>query len=247
MLISIWGRDGSGKSTLADYLGSQISKKSLAAVIDTDLTQPTLPIRLPGFCFVKDNSLGRAIAGAGTMEIKRYLHQDPKNDGLFYAGLLNGDDYLAYEIGLEAESAAGLFVKNCSSNVDHVILDCSGQRTDPFIPLAVKNSDHILILITPDLQGICWWQSVEPLLKQLNVLNKVHLVLSPVHRHHQESWIQESLGIKIAATLPLADELNILRCSGQNPSETITRSGRSWCRSATDLLGRLCQTGSDAS
>lgn len=247
MLISIWGRDGSGKSTLADYLGSQISKKSLAAVIDTDLTQPTLPIRLPGFRFVKDNSLGRAIAGAGTIEIKRYLHQDPKNDGLFYAGLLNGDDYLAYEIGLEAESAAGLFSKNCSAIVDHVILDCSGQRTDPFVPLALKNSEHILILITPDLQGICWWQSVEPLLKQLNVLTKVHLVLSPVHRHHQERWIQESLGIKIAAALPLADELNILRCSGQNPSEAITRSGRSWCRSATDVLGRLCQTGSDAS
>ena len=115
MLISIWGRDGSGKSTLADYLGSQISKKSLVAVIDTDLTQPTLPIRLPGSRFVKDNSLGRAIAGAGTMEIKRYLHQDPKNDGLFYAGLLNGDDYLAYEIGLEAESTADLFVKKLLS------------------------------------------------------------------------------------------------------------------------------------
>lgn len=247
MLISIWGRDGSGKSTLADYLGSQISKKSLAAVIDTDLTQPTLPIRLPGFRFVKDNSLGRAIAGARTMDIKRYLHQNPKNAGLFYAGLLNGDDYLAYEIGLEAESAAGLFVKNCSSIADHVILDCSGQRTDPFVPLALKESDHILILMTPDLQGICWWQSVEPLLKQLNALTKVHLVLSPVHRHHQERWIQESLDIKIAAALPFADELNILRCSGQNPSEAIARSGRSWCQAADDLLGRLYQTGSDAS
>ena len=71
MLISIWGRDGSGKSTLADYLGSQLVTKSLTAVIDTDLTQPTLPVRLPGVRFNKENSLGRAIAGAGTMEVKR--------------------------------------------------------------------------------------------------------------------------------------------------------------------------------
>ncbi|MEA4890786.1 MAG: hypothetical protein VB070_15115 [Clostridiaceae bacterium] len=246
MLISIWGRDGSGKSTLADYLGSQISKTSLAAVIDTDLTQPTLPVRLPGVRFVKEKSLGRAISGAGTQEIKRYLHQDPKNAGLFYAGLLNGDDYLAYEIGLEAETAADLFVKNCSTTVDHVILDCSGQRTDPFVPLALKDSDHILILLTPDLQGICWWQSVEPLLKQLNALSKIQLVLSPVQRHHQESWIQESLSSKVAAALPFDDELNILRCSGQNSGEAIMRSGRAWCRVATELLDRMCHTGSDA-
>jgi len=247
MLISIWGRDGSGKSTLADHLGERLSKKSLAAVIDTDLTQPTLPTRLTGVRFIRENSLGRAIAGAGTMEINRYLHQHPREAGLFFAGLLNGDDYLSFEIGLEAEAAAGLFVKNCSAVVDHVILDCSGQRTDPFVPFALKESNHILVLLTPDLQSICWWQSVEPLLTQLNALSKVHLVLSPVQKHHQAGWIQESLRIKIAASLPFANELNILRCSGQNSAAAITRSGRSWCQAAATILDPLVQIGSYAS
>jgi MinD superfamily P-loop ATPase len=61
MLITIWGRDGSGKSSLADHLGSLLVRDSLAAVIDTDLTQPTLPVRLSGMNFKRERSLGRAI------------------------------------------------------------------------------------------------------------------------------------------------------------------------------------------
>ena len=181
------------------------------------------------------------------MEIKRYLHQHPKEKSLFFSGLLNGDDYLSFEIGLEAEAAAGLFVKNCSSIVDHVILDCSGQRTDPFVPLALKESDHILVLLTPDPQGICWWKSVEPLLTQLNALSKVQLILSPFQQYHQENWVQESIPLKIAASLPFSSELNILRCSGLSPAGAITRAGRSWSQAAVDILDRIVQTGSDAS
>ena len=38
MRLLIWGRDGLGKSTLADYIGLRLSDKSIAVVIDTDLT-----------------------------------------------------------------------------------------------------------------------------------------------------------------------------------------------------------------
>ncbi len=48
MLISIWGRDGVGKSTLADALGGLFSQRGITVVIDTDLTQPTLPVRING-------------------------------------------------------------------------------------------------------------------------------------------------------------------------------------------------------
>ncbi|NCB00467.1 MAG: hypothetical protein EOM70_13975, partial [Clostridia bacterium] len=141
MLLTIWGRDGSGKSTLADHLGHLLSRDSLVAVIDSDLTQPTLPIRLSGMNFRREKSLGRAIAGTGTSEAKTYLHQHPDYQGLFFAGLLTDDDYLSYEIGLEAEQAAAQFIRNCQDTVDHVILDCSGQRTDPFAPISLYLAD----------------------------------------------------------------------------------------------------------
>lgn len=247
MLIMIWGRDGSGKSTLADHLGSVLSHDSLVAVIDSDLTQPTLPVRLSGMNFRRERSLGRAIAGTGTSEAKTYLHQHPDCHGLFFAGLLNEDDYLSYEIGLEAEQAAAQFIRQCQDTVDHVILDCSGQRTDPFVPIGLQAADQILIVITPDLQGICWWKSVEPLLKQLGVIDKIKLALSPVHKHHQVDWIESGIGSQVHYSLPFSLELNLLCCSALPSTHINSHGGRRWLKAADQIVQLLTKPRSDAS
>jgi CO dehydrogenase nickel-insertion accessory protein CooC1 len=247
MLITIWGRDGSGKSSLADHLGSLMARDSLAAVIDTDLTQPTSPVRLSGMNFKRERSLGRAISGTGTIEAKAYLHQHPDIHGLFFAGLLNEDDYLTYEIGLDAEQTAGLFIRKCQETVDHVIMDCSGQRTDPFVPIGLQSADHILIFLTPDLQGICWWKSVSPLLLQLNVLDKVKLILSPVQEHHQAKWIESGIESEVHYVLPYTPEINQLRCSAIPSINLATRCGRKWLKSVDQIYQDLIQAGSDAS
>jgi len=247
MLIMIWGRDGSGKSTLADHLGNVLSRDSLAAVIDSDLTQPTLPVRLSGMNFRRERSLGRAIAGTGTSEVKTYLHQHPDCPGLFFAGLLNEDDYLSYEIGLEAEQAAAQFIRHCQDTVDHVILDCSGQRTDPFLPIGLQSADQILIVLSPDLQGICWWKSVAPLLKQLNVTDKIKLILSPVQKYHRVEWIESGLGSKVHFSLPFTTELNELRCSALTSTHLNTHGGRKWLKSADQIFQQLFEPRSDAS
>lgn len=247
MLISIWGRDGSGKSTLADHLGSLLARDTLAAVIDTDLTQPTLPVRLSGTNFKRERSLGRAIAGTGAAEAIAYLHPHSDIKGLFYAGLLNGDDYLSFEIGLEAELAADLFIRKCQDAVDHVILDCSGQRTDPFVPIGLQTSDLIFILLTPDLQGNCWWQAIEPLLRQLNIADKVRIILSPVQRFHQAAWIGDGIKSEIQCVLPFAPELQQLRCSASPTTQVVTRGGRYWLKAAWQIYHEIIRTGSDAS
>jgi len=247
MLIMIWGRDGSGKSTLADHLGCMLSRDSMAAVIDSDLTQPTLPVRLSGMNFRRERSLGRAIAGTGTSEAKTYLHQHPDCPGLFLSGLLNDDDYLSYEFGLEAEQAAAHFIRHCQDIVDHVILDCSGQRTDPFVPIGLQSADQILIVLSPDLQGICWWKSVAPLLKQLNVTDKIKLILSPIQKHHQVDWIESGVGSEVHYSLPYTPELNELRCSALLSTHLYTRGGRKWLKAADLIFQQLFEPRSDAS
>ena len=239
MLITIWGRDGSGKSSLADAIGALLAQKDLVAIIDTDLTQPILPVRMPGTRFGRENSLGRAISGTGSSEVKRYFHLHPKKEGLFYAGLITEDDYLSFEIGLEAETAANLFISNCQEIVDHVILDCSGQRTDPFVPGALVKSERILILLTPDLHGICWWKSIRPLLIRMNVMDKVWPILSPVHKYHQADWICEAIETSCRAELPFSAELNLLRCCGKPSEAAISRSGRRWNKKITLLCEDL--------
>lgn len=239
MLITIWGRDGSGKSTFADALGILLAKKSLVAIIDTDLTQPTLPVRMPGIRCIRENSLGRAVIGTGTCEVIKYLHLNPKLESLFLAGLTNEDDYLSYEIGLDAENTASLFFRNCQEIADHVILDCSGQRTDPFVPGGLFHADRILILLTPDPQGICWWKSIRPLLIRMNVMDKVWPIFSPMHKHHQADWICDAIKTSTRTNLPFSAELNLLRCSGKSSDIAISRSGRHWNKKVKRLYEDL--------
>ena len=206
MLISIWGRDGIGKSTLADVLCGLFSKEGIAVVIDTDLTQPTLPVRINGKNFNPDSSLGKAISGIGTGDVTSYLHQHPKKKQLFYAGLTDQDEYLTYEVGLEADDNAQDFIEGCNEAVDTVILDLSGQRTDPFVPCALTHSYKVIVPITPDVQGVCWYNAVKPLLQRVNAQGRVLPVAVMVDRYNDLSIIEKATDVRFAAALPFVKE-----------------------------------------
>ena len=206
MLISIWGCDGLGKSTLAEALGVLFSKKEITTVIDTDLTQPTLPSHINGTIFNQDTSLGKAVSGIAIADVTRYLHQHPKRKTLFCSGLTDNDDYLSYEIGLEADNNAQDFISGCKEYADTVILDISGQRTDPFIPGALINSDKVVLLITPDVQGICWYKAVQPLLETMNAQERILPVVSITEKQHDLSIIEKEIGQKFIAALPFVRE-----------------------------------------
>ena len=245
MQITIWGRDGSGKSTLADYLGVHLAQKEITVVIDTDLTQPTITNRLPGRETRKEQSLGRAISGTGTTEIRPYLIQHPKHEALFFSGLVHGEDYMEYELGLDSAAMANLFISSCKTVADNIILDCSGQRTDPFIPEALTGSDVVIVLLTPDLQGITWWQSVQSLLQELKVSDKAIPVFSMIHSHHNENWLQEAIDLKNIVSIPFAPELNLLRSSGQTTDKPVTRAGSKWEKGLKRLLADIYRTRGD--
>jgi MinD-like ATPase involved in chromosome partitioning or flagellar assembly len=245
MKLLIWGRDGLGKSTLADYIGLKLADKSITVVIDTDLTQPTVPVRIPGILVKKERSLGRAIAGTGTSESRPYLIQHPKHEGLFFSGLMANEDYMEYELGLDSSVNAGIFMNSCASQCDHVIVDCSGQRTDPFLPDAIVKSDKILILISPDLQGISWWRSIKPLIDEMSVDHKVIPVISQLHKHHNEKWLQEGYGVDQYVALPFARELNLNRNTGRIDQNLTTRAARSWQRIMDALISDLTRKRGD--
>lgn len=206
MLISIWGRDGVGKSMLADALGGLFLKKGIAVVIDTDLTQPTLPMHMNGKKIDPNTSLGKAVSGIGTSNVETYLHQHPKREQLFYAGLTDQDEYLTYEIGLEADDKAQDFIEGCWEAADTVILDLSGQRVDPFIPCALIHSDKVIVPITLDVQGVCWYNAVKSLLKSMNAQGSVLPVAAMTDRHHDLPVIEKGADILFAAVLPFVKE-----------------------------------------
>ena len=205
MIVAIWGRDGTGKSTLADVMGQMFSKHGVTTIIDTDLTQPTMPMRVNGKRFSTDASLGKALSGVRTDDAAKYLHQHPKNKRLFYAGLTDRDEYLSYEHGLETADAAKTFMEQCALLADTVILDLSGQRTDPFVPAALSSADKIIVPITPNVHGICWMEAVNPFLKVMNTLGRV-LPIATMVTHPALDAIEKVADIRFATALPYVRE-----------------------------------------
>ena len=206
MVFAIWGRDGTGKSVLADALGRIFCKQGITAIIDTDLTQPTLPARINGKKLSADTSLGKAISGMGADDAARYLHQHPKVKRLFYAGLTSQDEYLSFELGLDATDAARDFVEHCAILGDTVLLDMSGQRSDPFVPAALSGADKIIIPIMPNVQGVCWFNAVKPLLEAMNAAGRVLPVAAMADRQHDLSVVEKAADMRFIAALPYVRE-----------------------------------------
>lgn len=221
MFIAVWGRDGIGKSALCDTLGILFARQGVTAIIDTDLTQPTLPVRVNGKKLDADTSLGRAI-GMGAIDPAPYLHQHPKLKTLFYAGLTDRDEYLSYEFGLEVDEAAQVFVERCTELADTVILDLSGQRSDPFLPGALIYADKVIALFTPDVQGICWFNSVRPLIATMNAQERVLPVAAMAGRHHDLSAVEKAVDGKYSAVLPYVHEFR-QDCAGTGTTPAAMR------------------------
>jgi hypothetical protein len=221
------------KSTLCDTLGKLFAKKGVTVIIDSDLTQPTLPMWLNGVKVGADASLGKAI-GIGAMDAAPYLHQHPKIKTLFYAGLTDKDEYLSYELGLEADNSAQDFVERCGELADTVILDLSGQRSDPFLPGAFIHSDKVITLFTPDVQGICWFNSVKALVSTMNAQEHILPVAAMVDRHHDIPAVEKATDTKLTAALPYVRELR-----QDDISKVTTRGYMRYCREVNKLQAML--------
>lgn len=243
MVIAIWGRDGVGKSTLSDTLGVFFEKKGTCIVIDTDLTQPTLAMRQSSEAkkvMKSPQSLGRALAGTVVTDIRSYLHQHPANKGLFYAGLQDGDDFLSYELGLNALNNASDFVDRCVEQADTVILDLSGQRNDPFLPAAFE-AEHIILPIIPDLQGICWYLSVRPLLQSVGAMERVLPVAALQQLCHYIDGVEKAGEFRFVSAFPWIREIAERRDDGLPAI-----NNRKYVNALLPLLDKLKGSAADA-
>lgn len=242
MVIAIWGRDGSGKSTLCDTLGALFSQKGTCIVIDTDLTQPSLPARSSGEAKkeAKPQSLGHALSGTVVTDVRPYLRQHPHHKGLFYAGLSEDDDFLSYEHGLNALNSACDFVERCGEQADTVILDMSGQRTDPFLPSTLE-ADYIVLPLIPDIQGLCWYLSVRSLLQSVNAMERVLFVAAQAQPSHNIAGVERAGEFTFAATMPWIREVADLRDTGKPAFDN-----RRYVRALLPLLDKLKGGAADA-
>lgn len=245
MIIAIWGRSGTGKSIIANELGRQYARRGkVTVVVDTDMTQPTLPPRLPGALENKKASLGAIFASPQVRDAAIYFHPHPKEKSLFYAGLTKDDNYLSYEIGMRQYSQAASFVTACEDTADVTILDCSGQRGDPFLAVALDSADRFLLAHTPDTKNVCWYLAVRSLLskKRSEKPDSILHIASAIKKHQAVTEYEKATGVKFAALLPFSRSINEVDGQGQFASCSCDHQGRLWQKYFNTDLARVLES-----
>lgn len=217
MIIGIWGMGGTGKSTIATSLGHIMSAKGITVVIDSDVTKPTIPSKLPGKEYPVKKSLGHIFSTQYVRDAKMFMFQHPKAETLFFAGTDQTDTYLTNEISMKKLPQARDFIRACGEIADNVIIDISTQKEDPFFAAASELADIFLIVLPPDLSGVCFHRAIQDLLTKIRGIEgkPIHYVASPTHRHHSIPTFEKTTGAKFEIVLPYVKTIGFIQSKGE--------------------------------
>lgn len=250
MIIAVWGRSGTGKSLIANELGRHYARRAkVTVVVDTDMTQPTLPPKLPDAPEYNNNkaSLGTIFASPQVRDAQVYFHQHHKGSNLFYAGLTKDDNYLSYEIGMRQYDQAASFVTACQDIADVIILDCSSQRGDPFLAVALDIADRFLLVHTPDTKNVCWYLGVKSHLCKIRSdrPGSILHVANAVKKHHATAEYEKTAGVEFTAALPYSQSINEVDGQGSFASFSSDHPGRLWQKRFVSNLIKVLESESN--
>lgn len=208
---------GIGKSIISSSLGQIMSNKGISIIIDSDVTKPTIPAKLPGKEYSAKRSLGHIFTTQYVRDAKAYLFQHPRAETMFYAGTDQTDTYLTNEISVTKLPQAHDFIRACSEVADTVIIDISTQKEDPFFTAAADMADVLLVVLPPDLNGMCFYRSIQDMLLKFRGINEraTYYVASPVHRHHSITTFEKTAGRKFDLIMPYAKSIGLIQSKGE--------------------------------
>lgn len=159
-LTTVWGSSGAGKTAVALSLAAALAKQADTLVISTDSRTPALPIYLPeSVGFTAANSIGSLLEQPAISEaaLKDRIHQHPKNDRLFFMGLVSGEVAGITYRPPQRDPIAGLLQQLQQSPFRQVIIDGDANPIfDPLTLWGVEHAHHVIRVVTPDIKGYEW-------------------------------------------------------------------------------------------
>ena len=104
-------------------------------------------------------------------------------------------------------------------------------------PARCSNADKIIVPISPDVQGVCWFNAAKPFLEAMNALERVLPVAAMADRHHDLSVVEKAAGIEFASALPYVREFRQTRVTGAFPQYGSTLAAARYVKQVQKLCG----------
>ncbi len=220
MVLGLMGRDGMGKTSIARAVGGYLARDDLTLVINTDMTLPTTIQMDSGL-----RTLGHYLSLASRQPVTQYLQQHEKIKNLFFAGTSMLDDMFSYPVDLDNAQQAEYFIEEALKEVSHIVIDLSGQRTDPFLPVSVKRADMLLFITSCDAEGINSIYAMERLFKAAAC--PVRMALSKTHAWHDSCAFEKTSGRRAEYNFPFSNELLYAAACGKDFAQE-GKTGKLW-------------------
>lgn len=164
-IITVWGSPGSGKSVFCCVLAKALTRdKQKAIIINGENGIPMLPVWLPDQMTETSVSVGQVLSSVevDTSLVASHVTVLKNYPFIGLMGYSAGENPLSYpEVHYQMVQQ---LIANAAKLANFIILDCSSNMTNVFVPAAIESGDIVIRILTPDLKGINYLKAHQPLL-----------------------------------------------------------------------------------
>lgn len=243
MIISIFAKDGAGKSTLAISLAEYYAKQEnftglISAETRYGAIQRKLNINIPdkksllqavlnpdsvGECFVKDE--------------KRNIYVLSMPDSATVKDYDTATALLGETSSHQTEEQlkkADIFISSLKDAFDILIIDLTDRITDPLTYSFISSSDHVIKIITADIDGTAFCNA-HTMLKDLSIMqNKtINILNKNEEKIINASTIEKLISEKIDVIIPYDEQILI---NSYDTSESTGKNMQNAVREINALL-----------
>lgn len=182
-IITVWGNPGCGKSMFCCILAKVLTAgKKKAIIINADSGTPMLPVWMPDRMLDTSLSIGNVLSG---LEINMALVAErvvilKEYPFIGVMGFAAGETPFSYP-ELKYDKIRSL-ISEAAKLVDYILLDCSSNMLHFFTVAAIETADVAVRILTPDLRGLNYLKSHNPLLTDIKFHYDDHLTLAGLAR-----------------------------------------------------------------
>lgn len=206
-VIAVWGNEF--KTSTAVNIAKRLSNKHKVILVGCDCTKPLLGVVFPRKQ-IEQKSLGEILNQANVTidDVYSSLVFD-KQDNLGVLGYLPLENQKTYA-NYSNRRAANL-INALKQLADYIVIDCVSDLTNSVLSAtAVSLADSNIFLMTPDVNGLSFYQSQTQLLMSLRVavdsLIKVMVVNNPTVIHDIE-FCQKIVGARHKLEIPFSQKV----------------------------------------